>query len=220
MAGLKNIVGGELKGYTELLEEARKEAVSRMVELAKAMGANAVVNVRFSTSSVPPGRRILRLRHGRAPGVADVRSRRIFQSRGPGLRVRQGERSPALHLDPQPRTGFEAYGDHCNKTIDPAWNVVAASLVTGSTAVSVDYFKRVAATLRNLFGGSVSAYETLLDRARREAVLRMKEEARKLGATLIVNVRIETSSISGAKGNNKSIACVEVLASGTALKIR
>jgi uncharacterized protein YbjQ (UPF0145 family) len=55
MAGLKNIVGGELKGYTELLEEARKEAVSRMVEMAKAMGANAVVNVRFSTSSVAAG---------------------------------------------------------------------------------------------------------------------------------------------------------------------
>ncbi len=109
---------------------------------------------------------------------------------------------------------------NCNKAIDPAWNVVAASLVTGSTAVSVDYFKRVAASLRNLFGGRVSAYETLLDRARREAVLRMKEEARKLGATMVINVRIETSSISGAKGNNQSIACVEVLASGTALKIR
>ena len=109
---------------------------------------------------------------------------------------------------------------HCNKTIDPALNVVRASLVTGSTAVSVDYFKRVAASLRNLFGGRVSAYETLLDRARREAVLRMKEEARKLGATMIVNVRIETSSISGAEGNNQGVACVEVLASGTALKIR
>ena len=55
MAGLKNIVGGELKGYTELLEESRKEAVSRMVAVAKALGANAVVNVRFSTSSVAAG---------------------------------------------------------------------------------------------------------------------------------------------------------------------
>lgn len=55
MAGLKNIVGGELKGYTELLEESRKEAVSRMVAMAKALGANAVVNVRFSTSSVAAG---------------------------------------------------------------------------------------------------------------------------------------------------------------------
>ena len=55
MAGLKNIVGGELKGYTELLEESRKEAVSRMVAMAEAMGANAVVNVRFSTSAVAAG---------------------------------------------------------------------------------------------------------------------------------------------------------------------
>ncbi|MBY6095441.1 YbjQ family protein [Ferrimonas balearica] len=55
MAGLKNIVGGELKGYTELLNEAREEAVGRMVEQAQAIGANAVINVRFSTSSVTSG---------------------------------------------------------------------------------------------------------------------------------------------------------------------
>ncbi|MGD7654283.1 MAG: YbjQ family protein [Verrucomicrobiales bacterium] len=54
-AGLKNIVGGELKGYTELLIEARGEAVDRMKQQALAMGANAVVNIRFSTSSVTPG---------------------------------------------------------------------------------------------------------------------------------------------------------------------
>ena len=56
MAGLKNIVGGELKGYTELLTEAREEALERMREQAQSLGANAVVNVRFSTSSVAPGR--------------------------------------------------------------------------------------------------------------------------------------------------------------------
>ena len=55
MAGLKNIVGGELKGYTELLEDARKEATERMKEQARAIGANAVLNVRFSTSSVAQG---------------------------------------------------------------------------------------------------------------------------------------------------------------------
>lgn len=108
---------------------------------------------------------------------------------------------------------------HCGKSIDPAWDVAGARLVTGSTAVSVDYFKRVAAGLRNFFGGRVSAYETLLDRARREAVLRMKEEALRFGAAAVVNVRIETSSISGAKGGD-SVACIEVLASGTALKLR
>lgn len=55
MAGLKNLVGGELKGYTELLKEAREEATNRMTEQAKQMGANAVVNIRFATSSVAQG---------------------------------------------------------------------------------------------------------------------------------------------------------------------
>ncbi len=55
MAGLKNIVGGELKGYTELLQESRQEATKRMAEQARSMGANAVVNVRYATSSVAQG---------------------------------------------------------------------------------------------------------------------------------------------------------------------
>ncbi len=55
MAGLKNIVGGELKGYTELLQESRQEATERMVEQARSVGANAIVNVRFATSSVAQG---------------------------------------------------------------------------------------------------------------------------------------------------------------------
>jgi uncharacterized protein YbjQ (UPF0145 family) len=55
MAGLKNIVGGELKGYTELLQEARQEAIDRMISQAQSVGANAVVNVRFSTSNITQG---------------------------------------------------------------------------------------------------------------------------------------------------------------------
>ncbi len=55
MASLKNLVGGELKGYTELLQDSREEAMSRMGEQARQMGANAVVNVRFATSSVAQG---------------------------------------------------------------------------------------------------------------------------------------------------------------------
>lgn len=54
-AGIKNIFGGELKGYTELLEETRNHAVERMVQQAQKAGANAILNVRFSTSSVAPG---------------------------------------------------------------------------------------------------------------------------------------------------------------------
>jgi uncharacterized protein YbjQ (UPF0145 family) len=55
MAGLKNLFGGELKGYTELLTESREEATERMIEQAKAVGANAILNVRFSTSSITAG---------------------------------------------------------------------------------------------------------------------------------------------------------------------
>jgi uncharacterized protein YbjQ (UPF0145 family) len=55
MASLKNIVGGELKGYTELLQDSRNQAVERMTEQAKQLGANAVVNIRFATSSVAQG---------------------------------------------------------------------------------------------------------------------------------------------------------------------
>lgn len=55
MASFKNIVGGELTGYTQLLVEARKEATDRMMAQGKELGANAIVNVRYSTSSVAQG---------------------------------------------------------------------------------------------------------------------------------------------------------------------
>jgi len=55
MASVKNIFGGELKGYTELLQESRKEATERMIKQAKMKGANAIINIRYSTSSVAQG---------------------------------------------------------------------------------------------------------------------------------------------------------------------
>lgn len=55
MAGLKNIFGGELQGYTELLHESREEATARLIEQAQKIGANAVLNVRYSTSSIAAG---------------------------------------------------------------------------------------------------------------------------------------------------------------------
>lgn len=88
-------------------------------------------------------------------------------------------------------------------------------LVSGNVVISVDYFKRFIANLRNLFGGRVTSYETLLDRARREAVLRMKEEAQTHGAEMVFNIKIQTAGIHQGKGS--SIGSVEVLAYGTAL---
>jgi uncharacterized protein YbjQ (UPF0145 family) len=96
----------------------------------------------------------------------------------------------------------------------PADHPVTKSLfISGSVVVSIDYFKRFLARLRNIFGGEVKSYVSLVDRGRREAVLRMKEKCP--DADLIINLRLETSSIS--KGKGKSIGTVEVFAYGTAL---
>jgi uncharacterized protein YbjQ (UPF0145 family) len=92
---------------------------------------------------------------------------------------------------------------------------VNVELVGGNVVISIDYFKRIAAGLRGLIGGRVSAYETLVERARREAILRMKESAHKKGASMIINVRLETASIS--KGKKQQIGSVEVYAYGTAI---
>ena len=103
------------------------------------------------------------------------------------------------------------------KTVEyPDETVKSAELVYGSAVISVDYFKRLLAGLRNIFGGTVKSYESLIDRARREAMLRMKEMAQ--GATVIVNVRIETATV-GKKANKKGIGCLEAIAYGTALTL-
>jgi uncharacterized protein YbjQ (UPF0145 family) len=101
----------------------------------------------------------------------------------------------------------------------PHWRVAGAGLVAGSTVVSVDYFKRFLAQLRSFFGGRVRAYESLLDRARREAVLRMKEEAAKHGYDAVINVRLESTNIASPLRNDRGTAGVEVIAFGTALKL-
>jgi len=92
-----------------------------------------------------------------------------------------------------------------------------AFMVSGSVVISNDYFKRLLAILRNIFGGRVKAYESLIDRSRREAILRMKAAAREQGAQMIVNLRLETSTI-GYNANQKgSVGSVETLAYGTAI---
>lgn len=86
-------------------------------------------------------------------------------------------------------------------------------LAAGNVVISIDYFKKISAGLRNILGGRVSAYESLVERARREAILRMKADAMQQGATTIFNVKLETSSIT--KGSKGQIGAVEVFAYGT-----
>lgn len=99
----------------------------------------------------------------------------------------------------------------------PPWQapVPDVALVAGNVVISIDYFKRITAGLRMFFGGNVTAYETLIERARREAVLRMKEDAIEKGASSIFNVKLETASIT--KGRGQQVGAVEVYAYGTAL---
>ena len=86
--------------------------------------------------------------------------------------------------------------------------VERSELVYGNIVISTDYFRLIVAGLRNLLGGEVSAYETLVDRGRREAVLRMKEQAP--GADIILNMRIESCQVT-------QTGAVELLAYGTAV---
>lgn len=100
------------------------------------------------------------------------------------------------------------------------WDASSSRLVSGSIVISLDYFKRVIAGLRAIVGGRIKTYEPLLERARREALLRMVEAARDDGYDGIYNVRLETSRLANAGGDGKGTAGVEMLAFGTAVKFR
>jgi len=103
--------------------------------------------------------------------------------------------------------------------IDEEDVITETQMVYGSVVISLDYFKRFLAGLRNIFGGRVASYETLLDRGRREAILRMKEKAWTGGYQMIVNMRFETSSVGQVTSQKQSLGCFEVLAYGTAIKM-
>ena len=95
-----------------------------------------------------------------------------------------------------------------------------AGMVMGSVVVSHDNFKRFLAQLRIIVGGRIKSYEPLLDRARREAVLRMKEQALARGHNTVVNIRLETSRLANSRRGGKGTAGVEMLAYGPALTVR
>lgn len=99
------------------------------------------------------------------------------------------------------------------KTLLRGGEVARSELVTGSVVISIDYFKKAASALRSLVGGPVKSYESLLDRAKREAILRLKESCP--GADEVINLRLETMPLAGSQRNQ--ITSVEVLAYGTAI---
>ncbi len=107
-----------------------------------------------------------------------------------------------------PTTTFE--------TLPDDWEVADCELMAESVVVSLDYFKRVIAGLRAIIGGRITTYEPLLDRARREAVLRVTEKAKAEGFDAVINLRLETSRLANSD-SGQGIGGVEILAFGTAL---
>ncbi len=97
-------------------------------------------------------------------------------------------------------------------------DITETKLLVGSVVISIDYFKKISAMLRNLVGGKIVVYESLLDRSRRESMLRMQEEAIEWGASQILNVRLETVAIGGRFGGKTDPGSIEVIAYGTGIK--
>jgi len=97
--------------------------------------------------------------------------------------------------------------------LDDSKAIASSELAIGSVVVSVDYFKRFLAQLRMFFGGELGAYASLVDRGKREAMLRLRESCPNADAYL--NVRLQTSSLS--RGERKTLGSVEVIAYGTAV---
>ena len=92
------------------------------------------------------------------------------------------------------------------KQVPPGFSAGDGRLVMGEVVIASDYFKSLMAMFRNIIGGEVKTYQTMLSRARREAKMRMIEEAQALGADLILNVRFEWSDV-GPKSASAEIFC-------------
>ena len=88
-------------------------------------------------------------------------------------------------------------------------------LVSGNIVVANDYFKFFTAALRSLFGGRLSTYESLLDRGRREAIIRMKQAAQQANAEYVFNVKYTTTNLNA--GDEGKMGSIEIFAYGTAL---
>ncbi|MCH8275801.1 MAG: heavy metal-binding domain-containing protein [Armatimonadetes bacterium] len=106
------------------------------------------------------------------------------------------------------------------RTLPANWNADQGTLVQGEVVIASDYFKGFAASLRNLVGGRVGVYEKLMDRARREAMLRMLYQARVAGANVVWNIRYETSTVGrGPSGGSSGAPMAEVFVYGTAYRV-
>jgi uncharacterized protein YbjQ (UPF0145 family) len=132
-----------------------------------------------------------------------------------GSAIERGHLRALRRRELRVRTVFATTG----RRLPPELAAEAAGVVAGSVVISVDAWKRFRAGLRALFGGRVRAYESLLERARREALVRMKEDARARGFHAVVHVRLATSRIASGERDARGTTGVEVLAVGTGVRL-
>jgi uncharacterized protein YbjQ (UPF0145 family) len=104
------------------------------------------------------------------------------------------------------------------RSLPPGCAAKPFGFVTGEVVISSDYFKTFAASLKKLVGGELRTFETLMERARREALVRALESADRMGANRLVNVRFATSNI-GSMKRKRMAAMVEMYAYGTAIYV-
>ena len=182
-ASLKNIVGGELKGYTQLLSESRAQAVERMKEQAGRARSKRHCKCALQHLLHHPGRiGTVCLRNRRKGGGITWMYADLIQLLLPWLLILLAmvtgtllERAHFKRIHQREREFARA--SHAQHQAAPGDRVIAeSSLVMGDVVISIDYFKRFLASLRNIFGGEVKSYGSLIDRGRREAILRMKEQ--------------------------------------------
>ncbi len=101
----------------------------------------------------------------------------------------------------------------------PDGRSLAVGIVVGEAVVATDFFKSFIARLRSLLGGELGSYLSLVDRARREATVRMLTSARELGCNAVCNVRLETADIGKTGLNSGGMTTIAIIASGTAYRI-
>lgn len=104
--------------------------------------------------------------------------------------------------------------------VPDGWDHDRSGLVCGDVVISVDHFKRFVAGLRSIFGGRLQVYESLMDRGRREAILRLKEEASRKGYHAVINLRLESTRLASARRGGQGTIGVEVFAFGTGIRMR
>ena len=115
---------------------------------------------------------------------------------------------------------YSKFPVHNGRKPPEGYEVSRAALVMGSVVISEDVLKRLFARLRNLFGGNIKSYESLLNRARREACLRMIQDAEEGGSDAVINVRYDTAGMGAKTAERSSPVGVEVLVFGTGIKLR